>query len=93
MIYIDAFGEVSPCVFTPMTFGNIHDTELKDIFDKMRALFQPSHEGCFINTNYQLIQKYAEGRLMLDKENSKKMMEEASFGPLSEFGRIFYGGK
>ena len=23
MIYVDAFGEVSPCVFTPMTFGNV----------------------------------------------------------------------
>lgn len=90
MIYIDAFGEVSPCVFTPMTFGSIHDTAIADIFNEMKSLFQPSHEGCFINTNYRLLQKYAEGQLMLDREKSINMMTEAKFGPLSEFGRKFY---
>ena len=32
MVYVDACGEVSPCVFTPMTFGNIRDRSLKEIF-------------------------------------------------------------
>jgi MoaA/NifB/PqqE/SkfB family radical SAM enzyme len=93
MIYIDAFGEVSPCVFTPMTFGNVHDTPLRDIFNEMKALFRPSHEGCFINTNYHLLQKYSNGQAMLDKENSIKMMEEANFGPPSKFGQIYYRNK
>ncbi|MBN2238434.1 MAG: radical SAM protein [Dehalococcoidales bacterium] len=90
MIYVDAFGEVSPCVFTPMTFGNVYDTGIKEIYSEMMRLFKPSHEGCFINTNYRLMQKYADGRLMLDKERSTGMMAEAVFGPLSGFGQIFY---
>jgi MoaA/NifB/PqqE/SkfB family radical SAM enzyme len=93
MIYIDAFGEVSPCVFTPMTFGNVHDTPVRQIFNDMKPLFRPSHEGCFINTNYRLLQKYSDGQLMLDKESSVKMMQESSFGPLSSFGKLFYGRK
>ncbi|MCX5971220.1 MAG: radical SAM protein [Coprothermobacterota bacterium] len=93
MVYVDAFGEVSPCVFTPMSFGNVKDTPVKDIFAEMRALFQPSHEGCFINTNYRLLQKYAGGRAMLNKEHAIKMMEEVRFGPPSEFGRLYYRRK
>ena len=93
MVYIDAFGEVSPCVFTPMTFGNVQDTPLRDIFSQMKALFRPSHEGCFINTNYQLMQKYSGGQAMLSKENSIKMMHEVSFGPPSKFGQIYYRRK
>jgi len=93
MIYIDAFGEVSPCVFTPMTFGNVQERPVKDIFNDMKALFQPSHEGCFINTNYQLIHKYAGSQAMVSQTNSANMMAEACFGPPSEFGRLFYGRK
>jgi MoaA/NifB/PqqE/SkfB family radical SAM enzyme len=93
MVYVDAFGEVSPCVFTPLSFGNVQDKPVKDIFGEMRAHFQPSHEGCFINTNYGLLRKYANGHAMLGKESAIKMMEEVRFGPPSEFGRLYYGRK
>jgi MoaA/NifB/PqqE/SkfB family radical SAM enzyme len=93
MIYIDAFGGVSPCVFTPMTFGNVHETPVQEIFDEMKALFQPSHEGCFINNNYRLLQKYADGQAVLGKENAIRMMQEASFGPPAKFGQLYYGRK
>ena len=90
MIYIDAFGEVSPCVFTPMTFGNVRDKLITDIFREMKATFQPSRDRCFINTNYRLLQKHSSGQAMLDKENSLKMMEEVNFGPPSKFGKLYY---
>ena len=39
MVYIDAFGEVSPCVFTPMTFGNIQDDSIENLFSEMKKCF------------------------------------------------------
>jgi len=90
MVYIDAFGEVSPCVFTPMTFGNVQDKPIQDIFKEMKALFQPSRDRCFINTNYRLLQKYSNGQAMLNKDNSHRMMEEVRFRSLSKFGQLFY---
>ncbi|OGW18894.1 MAG: hypothetical protein A3G93_12520 [Nitrospinae bacterium RIFCSPLOWO2_12_FULL_45_22] len=33
--YITAYGDVCPCDFTPLSFGNIREAELKDICDKM----------------------------------------------------------
>jgi MoaA/NifB/PqqE/SkfB family radical SAM enzyme len=93
MVYIDAFGDVSPCVFTPMAFGNVKDTHIKDIFGEMRKLFQPSHGDCFINNNYRLLKQHSSGQAMLNKENAIKMMKDAHFGTPSKFGRLFYGEK
>ncbi len=47
MVYIDAFGEVSPCVFTPMTFGNVRDNSVQTIFSEMKRHF-PSESGCLL---------------------------------------------
>jgi len=33
--YVSAYGEVAPCDFTPISFGNIRDTPLREIWKKM----------------------------------------------------------
>ena len=60
MIYVDAFGEVSPCVFTPLTMGNVRDRPLAQIVRDMRERF-PSEESCFINKNYRSFQAHSKG--------------------------------
>ena len=92
MVYIDAFGDVSPCVFTPMNFGNILETNLIDLVNDMRRLF-PSENSCFINKNYKLLQKYSRGRNILSKKDSLLMMQEVDFGPLARFFELYYGKK
>jgi len=89
MIYIDAFGEVSPCVFTPMTFGNIRNKSVQDIFLEMKEYF-PSESFCFINKNYELLRKYYKGQSPISKEDTLEMMKEVSFSPLSKFSRLLY---
>ncbi len=90
MVYVDAFGEVSPCVFTPMTFGNVNDMEIDEIFDRMNSCF-PSDSSCFINKNYRLFQKYSDGRMVLEVEQSLKLMDEVKFGERSAFFKLYYG--
>ncbi|PKM86502.1 MAG: radical SAM protein [Firmicutes bacterium HGW-Firmicutes-12] len=89
MIYLDAFGEVSPCVFTPMTFGNIRDKQVQTLFSEMKEYF-PSESCCFINKNYELVKKYYKGQSPISKEDTMKMMKEVRFGPLSVFSRLYY---
>lgn len=36
-LYIDTFGNVEPCVFLPVSFGNIMDEDLSEIFSRMKA--------------------------------------------------------
>jgi len=44
MIYVDPFGDVSPCVFTPFSLGNVRETPLADLVAEMVARF-PSRTG------------------------------------------------
>jgi MoaA/NifB/PqqE/SkfB family radical SAM enzyme len=89
MVYIDAFGEVSPCVFTPMTFGNVRDKSVQAIFSEMKEHFS-SESCCFINKNYELLKKYYKGQSPISKEDTMEMMKEVRFSPLSEFSRLLY---
>jgi MoaA/NifB/PqqE/SkfB family radical SAM enzyme len=88
MVYIDAFGDVSPCVFTPMRFGNVKQEPVADIFSEMQKYF-PSEGSCFINKNYRLLQKYSAGQMALDKAATISLMQEVSFGPLSGFYQLY----
>ena len=89
MVYIDAFGEVSPCVFTPMTFGNVLDKPVLAIFSEMKEYF-PSENRCFINTNYELLKKYYKGQTPISKEDTIEMIKEIQFNPMSKFSRLYY---
>lgn len=89
MVYIDPFGEVSPCVFIPLTFGNVREESLKKIFKKMKSHF-PSEDRCFINKNYRLIQKYFRGTAPLGIQESIKVTKEACYGPRSRFFQLYY---
>jgi MoaA/NifB/PqqE/SkfB family radical SAM enzyme len=90
MVYVDSYGEVSPCVFLPLTFGNVMDRPVGEIFAAMKWHF-PSEESCFVNRNYPLLQKHGRGGIPLGPEESRKLMAEACFGPPSEFNKIFHG--
>ena len=92
MVYVDACGEVSPCVFTPMSFGNISERPLKEIFAEMKTRF-PSEDACFINKNFPLIRDAGGGRGFLDRAASLRVMDKAEFGPLSGFFRLYLRDK
>ncbi len=89
MIYVDAFGEVSPCVFTPMTFGNVRERPLGQIVGEMRNSFA-SQNRCFINSNFGLIQKLTRDSAPLSRETSLRLLQEVTFGPLARFFELYY---
>jgi MoaA/NifB/PqqE/SkfB family radical SAM enzyme len=88
MVYVDAFGDVSPCVFIPVSLGNVCEHDLPVLFDEIRRRF-PSSDSCFINKNYKLLRKYSHGDLPLLKDDALEMLKEAAFGPPAEFFRIY----
>jgi len=45
MLYIDASGNVQPCVYTPMAAGNVLDEDLEAILARMRSMFDKSVGG------------------------------------------------
>lgn len=45
--HIDSLGNVEPCVFLPISFGNIMEEDFLDIFKRMReAIPAPLHKPC-----------------------------------------------
>ena len=92
MVYIDAGGEVSPCVFTPMTFGNIRDRSLNEIFSAMKSHF-PSDDTCFINKNYHRIGAAGRGRGFLNAAESLQVMRQVEFSRLPDFSRLYLRDK
>jgi len=88
MVYVDAFGDVGPCVFVPLTFGNVRERPLGEIFAAMRRRF-PTEDDCFINRNFEMLRPFA-GRLPVGREDSLKIVEAARFGPLAGFFRLYY---
>jgi len=89
MIYVDTFGEVSPCVFIPMTFGNVRERPLQQIIEEMRSLF-PSEDSCFINKNHKLIRKHAVSCFPLRPEDSRRVLSQVRFGSYSRFFQRYY---
>jgi MoaA/NifB/PqqE/SkfB family radical SAM enzyme len=91
MVYVDAFGDVSPCVFLPMVFGNVRDRPLADLVDEMRASF-PGEARCFINKNFRHLGQ-AGGTLPLDGERSRAVLRGVTFGSPSAFNQRLFGAR
>lgn len=92
MVYVDAFGDVSPCVFTPMVFGNVLRTPLGDIVEDMRRSFRESG-ACFMNTNYRLFAERGAAALPLDRDGSVRLAAAAACSPPGALVRKLRGGK
>ncbi len=88
MVYVDAFGDVSPCVFTPMTFGNVRERPLREIVREMAGHFRSSR-ACFILRNFRLFEKHGTEGLPLDRERSLKLISECTFRAPGEFFRRY----
>jgi MoaA/NifB/PqqE/SkfB family radical SAM enzyme len=89
MVYVDAFGHVSPCVFTPISIGNVHDRPVTDLLREMRALF-PTEDRCFVNTNFEEIRRRHHHAAPLSRNETLALLREMRFGPLSGFYRLYY---
>jgi MoaA/NifB/PqqE/SkfB family radical SAM enzyme len=90
MIYVDAFGEVSPCVFAPLSFGSVKTRPVAEIWSGMSSMFKPS-SSCFVNENYPLFSRHDTGSLPISPEGSEALMRDAVFGEPARFQRILYG--
>ena len=89
MVYVDACGSVSPCVFLAVSFGNVHQKSMKDIYAELKRVF-PTEDSCFVNKNLGLLQKYSHGRTPLSEKDTLAMMEEIRFGPMARFFQLHY---
>jgi MoaA/NifB/PqqE/SkfB family radical SAM enzyme len=62
-LFIDAAGEVCPCDFTPLSFGNVTDEPLADIWDRMSAAMKHPRRHCIVQHHHELLRRFTQNRI------------------------------
>ena len=59
-IYVTAYGDVLPCSVVHISFGNVRDTPLKDIWSKIRGsgVFDKEQKVCLAGEDVEFMDKY-----------------------------------
>lgn len=84
-IYIDAFGNLCPCDFTPLSFGNIRNESLKVVFTKLHQHFNTPRDKCFILENIDKLRPYFDKELPIGQEESGRICAECPKGNLPTY--------
>ncbi len=56
--YVSAYGEVSPCDFTPLSFGNVRDKSIKEIWNKMVHHSAYNHRSTFCRMQHPKFRRF-----------------------------------
>jgi len=57
-IHVTASGNICPCSFTPLSFGNVKKEEMSVIWKRMNTVFNTPEADCFMVKNYKHISKH-----------------------------------
>ena len=74
-LHIDSTGEVCPCDLTPLSFGNIKDTPLREIWRQMEQYFPQPRSNCLMG---ELSSQIISDSYPFPLNESKKLMPRYS---------------
>ena len=57
-LFIDAAGEVCPCDFTPLSFGNVTEEPMAVIWDRMSAAMKHPRRHCIVQHHHEVIRQF-----------------------------------
>jgi MoaA/NifB/PqqE/SkfB family radical SAM enzyme len=72
-LFIDASGEICPCDFTPLSFGNIKETPITEIWTQMKEYFPRPRTDCLMR---DIAEKIDSSILPLSPNESKKIIPQ-----------------
>ena len=90
-LYIDSAGEVCPCDFTPLSFGNVTREPLPVIWERMNDSMGNPRRDCFIQKHHRLISQHAAGGYPLPPELSQQICAQAGKEPLPDYFALITG--
>jgi MoaA/NifB/PqqE/SkfB family radical SAM enzyme len=86
LVYIDADGNLRPCDFVPLIFGNIQEEPLEGLWQKMNHAFQKPRAFCFMLENHKLMEHIGNGEYPLSYVKSLEVCQRC---PSSRIPRIY----
>jgi MoaA/NifB/PqqE/SkfB family radical SAM enzyme len=90
-LFIDSAGEVCPCDFTPMSFGNATREPLARIWTRMSDAMGNPRRQCFIQKHHRLLTQHTASGFPLKPETSLRVCAEAGFEPLPDYFALVTG--
>lgn len=75
-MYIDAFGNLCPCDFLPISYGNIVSDGFDVVYNKMRMYFRHPRKICFVMENKDLFSANSRVSLPLEYEANAEILEK-----------------
>jgi len=84
-LFIDTRGEVCPCDFTAMSFGNAARIPLGQIWSRMSEAMGNPRRHCFIQKHYPLLLRHGGGHFPLAPAQSLAVCAEAGTEPLPDY--------
>jgi MoaA/NifB/PqqE/SkfB family radical SAM enzyme len=90
-LFIDSRGEVCPCDFTAMSFGNAVAEPLDGIWSRMSDAMGNPRRHCFARKHHKLILSHADGVFPLCPEKSARVCAEAGAEDLPDYFKQMLG--
>jgi MoaA/NifB/PqqE/SkfB family radical SAM enzyme len=89
-LFIDPSGEVTPCDFTPLSFGNVTQETLEMIWKRMNhAMGDAPRRYCFIQKNHQRIAEHTNGHSFpLPPDTSALICSQAGEEDLPDYFKL-----
>ena len=90
-LYVTPRGEVTPCDFVPLSFGNVHELGVEAIHDRMVGLLKQPSSTCLAR---KLRMRYGERRdWPIRWEDTQTLLQDYDPGPLPKLLRYLSHGR
>jgi MoaA/NifB/PqqE/SkfB family radical SAM enzyme len=87
--YIDASGNVYPCDFVPLSFGNIQERSFRDIWCEVAQTVKGPRCTCFMAEHHTIIRALANGVLPLTPTAAMTVCSDCQPTEAPDFYRMF----
>lgn len=84
-MYVDVFGNICPCDFTPLSFGNIQKEGFDVAYKRLREHFNKPRATCFIQDNIEKIRPFFRKNLPLEHGVSAQICNNCGEEELPKF--------
>lgn len=77
-LFIDPYGEVCPCDFVPLSFGNLRWESLETVYNRMSSAMRHPRRRCFIQAHRDLVHSHADQQFPLPPKMSLHMVSQCT---------------
>ena len=91
--YITPNGELLPCDFVPLSFGNVAKEDVKDLWQNMNKIIGIPKIGCFANQINQELREYKNTTFPLEKSISEEICLKHQNKTFPKYYQVLQGKK